>query len=111
MRFLAISRFLYACESWTLTAELKKITQTFEMRCYLRLMNLSYKGHVINEVFRRKIQAVIGEHDKLLTMAKKQELMWFGHVAWSSDVAKTILQSTVNGKQEKINKSRDGKTI
>ena len=31
---LVISIFLYACESWTLTAELEKMTQAFEMSCY-----------------------------------------------------------------------------
>ena len=34
MRSLAISIFLYARESWTLTAELEKRTQTFEMKFY-----------------------------------------------------------------------------
>ena len=33
MPSLVISIFLYACESWTLTAELEKRTQAFEMRC------------------------------------------------------------------------------
>ena len=49
MRSLAISIFLYACELWTLTAELEKRTQAFEMRCYRRLLNFSYKDHVTNE--------------------------------------------------------------
>ena len=40
MRSLVISIFLYACESWTLTAELEKKTQAFEMRCYRRLLNI-----------------------------------------------------------------------
>ena len=34
MRSLVMSIFLYACESSTLTAELEKRTQAFEMRCY-----------------------------------------------------------------------------
>ena len=59
MRSLVISIFLYACESWTLTAELEKKTQAFEMRCYSRLLNISYKDHVTNEEVRRKIQAAI----------------------------------------------------
>ena len=46
---------LYVCESWTLTAELEKRTQAFEMRCYRRLLNISYKDHVTNEEVRRKI--------------------------------------------------------
>ena len=40
MRYLVISIFLYACESWTLTAELKKITQAFKMRSYRRLLSI-----------------------------------------------------------------------
>ena len=80
MRSLFISIFLYACESWTLTAELKKRTQLFEMRCYLRLLNISYKDHVSSEEIRRKIQAAIGEYDDLLTLVKKRKLRWFDHV-------------------------------
>ena len=70
MRSLVISIFLYACESWTLTAELEKRMQAFEMRCYRRLLNISYKGHVTNKEVRRKIQAAIGEYDELLTLVK-----------------------------------------
>ena len=98
---LVISIFLYACESWTLTAELDKRTQAFEMRCYRRLLNISYKDHVTNEEVRRKIQAAIGEYDELLTLVKKRKLKWFGHVSRSSGLAKTILQGTVKGKKKK----------
>ena len=98
---LVISIFLYACESWTLTAELEKRTQAFEMRCYRRLLNMSYKGHVTNEEVRRKIQTAIGEHDELLTLVKKRELRWFGHVSRSSGLAKTILQGTVKEKRKR----------
>ena len=73
MRSLVISIFLYACESWTLTAELEKRMQAFEMRCYRRLLNISYT----NEEVRRKIQAAIGEYDELLTLVKKRKLRWF----------------------------------
>ena len=94
MRSLVISIFLYACESWTLTAEL-------EMRCYRRLLNIPYKDHVTNEEVRRKIQAAIGEYDKLLTLVKKRKLRWSGHVSRSSGLAKTILQGTVKGKRKR----------
>ena len=78
MRSLVISIFLYACESWTLTAELEKRTQAFEMRCYRRLLNISYKD-----------------------LVKKRTLRWFGHVSRSSGLAKTILQGTVKGKRKR----------
>ena len=101
MRSLIISICLYASESWTLTAELEKRTQAFEMRCYRRLFNISYKDHVTNEQVRRKIQAAIGEYNELLTLIKKRKLRWFCHVSRSSGLAKTILQGIVKGKRKR----------
>ena len=72
MRKLILSTFLYACESWTLTAEIERRIQALEMRCYRRLMNISYKNHVTNEEARNRIQNAIGVHDDLLTMVKKR---------------------------------------
>ena len=100
MRSPVISIFLYACESWTLTAEIEKRTQAFEMRCYRRLLNISYKDHVTKKEIRRKIQAAIGEYDELLTLVKKRRLRWFGHVSKSFGLEKTILQGTVKGKRK-----------
>ena len=49
MRSLVTSIFLYACESWTLTAELRRRTQAMEMRCYRKILHISYEDHVTNE--------------------------------------------------------------
>ena len=97
MQTLNLSTFLYACESWTLTAEIERRIQAFEMRCYRRLLNISYKDHVTNEEVRNRIQNAIGVHDDLLTMVKKWKLRWYGHTSRSSGMAKTILQGTVKG--------------
>ena len=90
MRSIVISICLYACESWTLTAELEKRTQAFEI--------ISNKGNVTNEEVRRKIPAAIGEYDELPTLMKKRKRKWFGHVSRSSVLAKTILQGTAKEK-------------
>ena len=72
------------------------------MRCYRRLLNISYKNHAINEEVRRKIEAAIGEYDELLILIKKRKLRnWFGHVSRSSGLAKTILQGTVKGQRKR----------
>ena len=91
------SIILYACESWTLTEELQRRTQATEMRCYRKILRISYKDHVTNEEVRAKIQQVIEPHEDLLTTAKRCKLQWYGHVSRSSGLAKTILQGTVNG--------------
>ena len=91
------SIFLYACESLTLTAELQRRIQAMEMRCYRKILRISYKDHVTNEEVRAKIQQAIGPHEDLLAIVKRRKLQWHGHVSRSSGLAKTILQSTVKG--------------
>ena len=49
MRPLIICILLYACESWTLTAELQRRIQATKMRCYRKTLRISYKDHVTNE--------------------------------------------------------------
>ena len=73
MRTLILSTFLYACESWTLTAEIERWIQALEMRCYRRLLNISYKDHMANEEVRNRIQNATGVHVDLLTMVKKRK--------------------------------------
>ena len=46
---LVTSIFLYACESWTLTADLQRRIQAMEMRCYCKILHISYKDYVTNE--------------------------------------------------------------
>ena len=67
-----------------------------EMRCYRKILHISYKDHVTNEEVRTKIQQAIGPHEKLLTMVKRRKLQWYGHVSRSSI---TILQGTVKGER------------
>ena len=66
-----------------------------EMRCYRKILCISYKDHVTNEEVHAKIQQAIGSHKDLLTMVKRCKLQWYGHVSHSSGLAKTILQGTV----------------
>ena len=65
------------------------------MRCYRKILHISYKDHVTNEEVRAKIHQAIGPHEDLLTIVKRRKLQWYGHVSHSSDLAKTILQGTV----------------
>ena len=97
MRTIILSTFLYACESWNLTAEIERRILAVEMRCYGRLLNISYKDRVTNEEVRNRIQNAIGVHDDLLTMVKKRKFRWYGHISRSSGMAKTLLQGTVKG--------------
>ena len=55
MRTLVLSIFLYACESWTLTAGLEWRITALEMRCYRKILNITYTDHVTNETVRTMV--------------------------------------------------------
>ena len=67
------------------------------MRCYRKILHISYKDYVINKEVHAKIQQAIGPHEDLLTIVKRRKLQWYGHVSRTAGLAKTILQGTVKG--------------
>ena len=62
-----------------------------EMRCFRKILRISYKDHVTNEEVRAKIQQAIGPHEDLLTIEKRRKLHWYGHISRSSGLAKNHL--------------------
>ena len=106
MHSLVTTIFLYACESWTLTAELQRRIQamdSMEMRCYLKILYISYKDYVTNEEVCAKIKQTVGPHEDDLTIVKRCKLQQYGHVSCSSGLAKIILQCTVEEGREEDN--------
>ena len=97
MRSLVTTIFLYACESWTLTADIERRIQATEMRCFRKLLGITYRDRITNEEVRIRISNAIGPYEELLTTVKKRKLKWYGHVSRSSGLSKTILQGTVPG--------------
>ena len=77
MRFFVTFILLYACESWAFTAELQRRIQAMEMRCYRKILRISYKDHVTNEEVHAKIQQAIRSHEDLLNIVKRRNLQWY----------------------------------
>ena len=69
------------------------------MRCYRKILRISYKDHVTNGEVCAKIQQAIGPHEDLLSIVKRHKLQWYGHIFRSSGLAKPILQGTVKGER------------
>ena len=67
MHSIVTSIFLHAGESWIFTAELQRRIRAMKMRCYRKVLRISYKDHVTNEGVPAKIQQAIGLHEDLLT--------------------------------------------
>ncbi|GFO35504.1 eukaryotic translation initiation factor 3 subunit f [Plakobranchus ocellatus] len=67
-----------------------------EMRCYRRLLGISYKDNITNEEVSRRTENAIGPHVDLLTIVRQRKLKWYVHTTRSSGLAKTIMQGIVN---------------
>ena len=111
VRSLVTSIFLYTCESWTLTVELQRRIQAMEMRCYRKILRVSYKDHVTNEEVRTEIHLAIGTHEDLLTIVKRHKLQWYRlmspvHQFWPKPSCKAQWKE----KEDKADKGRGGKT-
>ena len=80
-----------------MTAKILKKLQATEVRCFRKLLGISYRDHITNDAIKDRIRQAIGPYDDILTTLKKRKLKWFGHVSISSRLAKTILQGRLQG--------------
>ena len=68
-----------------------------EMRCFRKLLSISYRDLITNEEVKARTGSAIGQHEDLLTSVKRRKLKWYRHDTRSSGLAKTIIQGTVQG--------------
>ena len=62
MRSFVTAIFLYACETWTLNADLERRIRAMEMRCFRRLLGITYRDHITNDEVKRRIKNHIGPY-------------------------------------------------
>ena len=72
----------------------RSLVTSIEMRCYRKILHISYEDHVTNEEVRAKIQQAIGPQEDL-TIVKRRKLKWYGDICRSSGLVRTILKGTV----------------
>ena len=97
MRSLVMSIFLYACETWAITADIERRIQALEIRCFCKLLPIWYRDHKSNKKVKARIGNAIGPYQDPLTFNEKTQT----EVARSSELAKTILRGTDRGKDGK----------
>ena len=54
--------------------KLQRRIQAMEMRCFRKILRISYKDPVTNEEVSAKIQQAIGPHEDLLTILERSKL-------------------------------------
>ena len=105
----------YACETWTLHCETKKLLQSVEMWYLRRKERISYTTHKNKEVMLSKTQKT----RMLIKIIESRQLKFFGHVIRKEELEETIFSNHINGKRnegrhrkyidgisEKVRKSR-----
>ena len=75
IRSLAMSIFLYACETRTITVDIRRRIQALEMRCLRKLLSISHRDHMSNEEVKARIGNNIGPYEDLTSM-KRRKLKW-----------------------------------
>ena len=90
---------LYGSEVWTIkTNDLKKLV-AFEMRCYRKLLNISWKDKIRNDKVLSRISSCNFKPKRILARITESQLTWFGHVCRMNNIRhpKRILMETVPG--------------
>ena len=96
-RALVLSTLLYGCESWTMSAETTKKVQTFETKCFRRMLGITWQEKKTNDYVRSQVTSLDGPQEPLLAVIKRRKMQWFSHVTRHDTLPKTILQGTLEG--------------
>ena len=101
---LVLSVLQYARKTWTLSADLQRKTQDMEMRCFQKILRISYKDHVTNEEVLNKIQQAIGLYEDFLETVRKLKAR--DHLASQ----KSSYKVPCEGEEQEEDRKRYGKT-
>ena len=80
------------------------------MRCYRRILRISYKDHVTNEKVCAKIQQAIGLHEDLLTIVDRRKCSGMVISSFHKVWPKPSCKAQWKGEEDKADKGRSGKT-
>lgn len=88
---------LYGCEAWTLQQNDIEKLKAFEMYCYRRIFNISWKQKITNKSIMKKLDI---KGSQILKHAKNQKLKYFGHIKRHSTLERVIMEGKVDGKRK-----------
>ena len=86
----------YGCETWTSNKTVSKIINAFEMKCYRRILRVSWTEHRTNESIRKELGVPEGWLENYVL---KLKLKYFGHLKRHEGLGRTILEGKMNGKR------------
>ena len=92
------STFLYACETWTLTACLEKKIDAFEMWTYRRILKIPWTRRKTN------IDVLIDvgvRTRRLLAEVKQRKMRYYGHARRHNNIQKMVMEGKIEGKRSR----------
>ncbi len=94
---------LYGAEVWTIKKADQNKLEAFEMRCYRKVLNISWQDKIRNDEVLARISRVSSPARNIISRIKDAQLSWFGHVARMDNnrLPKRIMLETVSGKNRK----------
>ena len=79
------------------------------MRCYHKILHISYKDHVTNEEVRAETQQAIGPHEDLLTIVKRRKLQWYGRFPFIRSGQNHLARHSGRGKKTRQTEEEVGR--
>ena len=87
---------LYGCEAWTINnTDAKRIT-SFEMKCYRKILRISWMEKVTNKEVLSRLDI---KTTMLLQTAKTLKLKYFGHIKRHETLERHILEARIDGRR------------
>ena len=87
---------LYGCEAWTIhNTDAKRIT-SFEMKCYRKILRISWMEKVTNKEVLSRLDI---KTTMLLQKAKTLKLKYFGHIKRHDTLVRHILEARIDGRR------------
>ena len=93
---------LCACETWTITADIERRIQALEMRCFRKLLGISYRDYITTGEVKAWTENAIGPYEELLTSEKTQtEVVRARHtIIWTGQNYPTGISSRRESKRQ-----------
>ena len=91
------STLLYGCETWTLSDNIIKRLNAFEMWTYRRMLRISWTDKITNE----SVLQTINNPLQITNIIKKKKLQYFGHLMRHNNISRTLLDGHINGKRSR----------
>eukprot|EP00794_Sanderia_malayensis_P013305 gene13305-biopygen10613 len=87
---------LYGCESWKLSQKYVDKLKAFEMRCYRRMLKITWKERRTNEYVWNKVTKILGERlEPVVDVIMRRKLKHFGHQVWRNGMARALIEGIV----------------